>query len=143
MQTDFTPFHSLIGGGLIGLAAVLLMLSFGRILGATGIVAGLVIPVSRSDWTWRLAVVAGMVSAPLTVSLVTGQMPIVQSELSTQTLILGGVLVGIGATFGAGCPSGHGVCGLARLSPRSVAATLTFMVTAGITVFVIRHLIGA
>jgi hypothetical protein len=143
MMTEFTPVQSLLGGALIGLASVLLMLTLGRVMGATGIVAGILTPVSRADWLWRVVLVAGMATGPLAVMLMTGQMPAVQVPVSTGLLVAGGVLVGIGVTFGAGCTSGHGVCGLARLSPRSLVATVTFMLTTGITVYVIRHLVGA
>lgn len=143
METVFTPFQSLGGGALIGLAAVLLMASLGRIMGATGILAGLLQPANVSDWSWRAAMVIGMISGPLVVFLLSGQMPAVQVPGSTPMLIIGGFIVGIGVTFGAGCTSGHGVCGMARLSPRSIAATLTFMITTAVTVYVIRHVIGA
>lgn len=143
IETSFTPFQSLGGGALIGLAAVLLMATLGRIMGATGILAGLVQPASASDWSWRAAVLAGMISGPVAVLYLTGQMPAVQVPVSTPMLAVGGFIVGIGVTFGAGCTSGHGVCGMARLSGRSIAATLMFMLTTGITVFVIRHVLGA
>lgn len=142
-ETAFTPFQSLGGGALIGLAAVLLMGTMGRIMGATGILAGLLQPASMSEWSWRAAVLLGMVSGPFTVMLVTGNMPTVQVPISTSMLLIGGFIVGIGVTFGAGCTSGHGVCGMARVSPRSITATLTFMLTTAITVYVIRHVIGA
>jgi uncharacterized membrane protein YedE/YeeE len=134
METAFTPVHSLIGGAWIGIASVLLMLTLGRIMGATGIVAGILAPTGRSDLAWRLALLAGMATGPLAVMALTGTWPEVQVPTSRTVLVIGGVLVGIGVTFGAGCTSGHGVCGLARLSPRSLVATLTFMLTTGITV---------
>ena len=143
METAFTPLQSLFGGSLIGLASVLLMLTLGRVMGATGIVAGILTPTSRADWLWRVVLVAGMAAAPVVMLLVTGQMPAVEIPVSRVTLIVGGLLVGIGVTFGAGCTSGHGVCGMARLSPRSFAATLTFMATTAVTVYVIRHILGA
>lgn len=142
METVFTPWQSLGGGALIGVASVLLMASLGRIMGATGILGGLLYPSNWSDWSWRAAVLAGMVSGPLVVSLLTGQMPAVQVPVSTPMLIIGGFIVGIGVTLGSGCTSGHGVCGMARLSPRSIAAVITFMITTGLTVFVLRHVIG-
>ncbi|MBZ8117750.1 YeeE/YedE family protein [Roseovarius sp. LXJ103] len=142
-ETAFTLFQSLGGGALIGLAAVLLMVTLGRVMGATGILAGLLQPVSLLDWSWRAAVLAGMISGPAVVLVLTGQMPAVQVPVSTTMLVIGGFIVGIGVTFGAGCTSGHGVCGMARLSPRSIAATLTFMITMGLTVYVIRHILGA
>ncbi|WP_375264435.1 YeeE/YedE family protein [Planktotalea sp.] len=143
IETAFTPFQSLGGGALIGLAAVLLMGTMGRIMGATGILAGLMQPASLSDWSWRAAVLLGMVSGPIVVMLITGEMPAVQVPISTTMLVVGGFIVGIGVTYGAGCTSGHGVCGMARLSPRSIAATLTFMLTTAITVYLIRHVFGA
>lgn len=143
IETAFTPLQSLGGGILIGLASVLLMATIGRIMGATGILAGLLQPVDMADWSWRAALMLGMVSGPAAVLLVTGQMPVVQVPISTTMLIVGGFIVGLGVTFGSGCTSGHGVCGMARLSPRSIAATLTFMLTTAITVYVIRHVIGA
>ena len=142
METVFTPVQSLTGGALIGLASVLFMATIGRITGATGILAGLLRPSSLADWSWRAALFAGMVSGPVVVMMVTGQMPQVQVPVSTTMLIVSGVLVGIGVTFGAGCTSGHGVCGMARLSPRSIAATAIFMLTTAITVYVIRHGLG-
>ena len=143
IETTFTPWASLGGGILIGLAATLLMLVHGRILGATGILAGLVMPASRTDFAWRAALVVGMVCGPLALLLLSGRWPEVQVTVPLPLLLLSGVIVGIGASFGGGCPSGHGVCGIARLSPRSVVATLTFMVSTFITVFLLRHVIGA
>jgi uncharacterized membrane protein YedE/YeeE len=142
METVFTPVQSLAGGLLIGAAAVMLMASLGRVMGATGILAGFMQPGNLKDWAWRAAILAGMVTGPAVVWAVSGQMPAVQVPVSTPMLIVGGLIVGVGVTFGAGCTSGHGVCGMARLSPRSIAATLTFMVSTGITVFVVRHVIG-
>ncbi len=141
-MTEFTPFTSLLGGVLIGLSAVLLMLVLGRIMGATGILTGLINPASRMDWGWRAAMLAGMVTAPLVYYAAAGAMPTITVPVSTPLMLLGGFLVGIGVTFGAGCTSGHGVCGIARLSSRSISATLPFMATTAITVFVIRHVIG-
>jgi uncharacterized membrane protein YedE/YeeE len=142
METAFTPFQSLGGGALIGLAAVLLMATLGRIMGATGILAGFMQPANLSDWSWRAAVLAGMITGPVAVLLLSGSMPAVEVPVSTTMLIIGGFIVGIGVTLGGGCTSGHGVCGMARLSPRSIVATVAFMITTGITVFVIRHVIG-
>ena len=143
IDTVFTPWQSLAGGALIGVASVLLMLTLGRILGATGILAGLLTPATHPDTGWRLAVLAGMISGPLAVLALTGQMPEIQVPVSLPMLLVGGFLVGIGVTYGSGCTSGHGVCGMARLSRRSIAATVTFMVTTGLTVFIIRHVLGA
>lgn len=142
MQTEFTPFLSLGGGVLIGLAAVLLMLTLGRVAGATGILSGIFFPSDKNDWGWRMAVIVGMISAPVATILLTGTTPLIQIPISTTAIIIGGFIVGIGVTLGNGCTSGHGVCGMARLSPRSIIATLTFMATTGITVYIIRHIIG-
>jgi uncharacterized membrane protein YedE/YeeE len=142
METAFTPWASLGGGVLIGLAATLLMLTLGRIMGATGILAGLVAPASGSEFAWRAALLAGMVSGPLAVLVATGQMPALQVPVSLPMLIAGGFLVGLGVTYGGGCTSGHGVCGMARLSPRSIVATVSFMLVTFITVYVLRHVIG-
>ena len=142
METEFTPWVSLGGGVLIGIAATLLMLFLGRIMGATGILAGAVFPQSSEEFGWRASVLAGMVSGPFLVWLLSGSMPQVQVPVSTLMLVGGGLLVGAGVTYGAGCTSGHGVCGMARLSPRSVVATITFMLFTGVTVYVIRHILG-
>jgi uncharacterized membrane protein YedE/YeeE len=143
IETLFTPWQSLSGGVLIGVASVLLMLTLGRIMGATGVLAGVLTPSAHPDTGWRLALLAGMISGPLAVVAVTGQMPALEVPVSMPMLLVGGLLVGIGVTYGSGCTSGHGVCGMARLSRRSIAATLTFMLTTGVTVYFIRHVIGA
>ncbi len=142
IETAFTPFQSLAGGVLIGLGAVMLMATLGRVMGATGILAGIVSPASSSDLGWRLAVLLGMISGPVVLFLTGGYVTEVQVPISTPMLAIGGLIVGVGVTYGSGCTSGHGVCGMARLSPRSIVATLTFMLGTGITVFVIRHVIG-
>lgn len=143
METAFTPIQSLGGGALIGLAAVLLMATLGRIMGATGILAGVLQPQDRDAWSWRAALLAGMICGPVAVMALTGQMPALEVPVSIPMLIVGGFLVGLGVTFGSGCTSGHGVCGMARLSPRSLTATLTFMFTTALTVYVVRHVVGA
>lgn len=140
--TAFTPYASLGGGVLIGVASVLLMLTLGRIMGATGILAGLFTFSSKNDFGWRAALLAGMVTAPVLMLLITGTMPPVEVPVSTLMMVLGGLIVGVGVTFGGGCTSGHGVCGMARLSPRSIAATITFMVATGVTVYIVRHVLG-
>lgn len=142
MDTAFTPLTSFAGGILIGTASVLLMAVHGRIAGATGIVKGLLFPADRQDRLWRLAFIAGMVSAPILGRIATGEMPRIDVPVSTHSLVIGGVLVGFGAALGSGCTSGHGVCGLARFSARSAVATAVFMAMTGITVFVVRHVIG-
>lgn len=142
METTFTPLASLAGGALIGLAAVVLMLLRGRVLGATGILTGTLFPSDKPDWTWRVLMLLGMVCGPWVYYGVAGALPAIEVPVSTGMLVLGGVLVGIGVTLGNGCTSGHGVCGMARLSPRSIAATATFMITTGLTVYVLRHVMG-
>ncbi|KIT15803.1 YeeE/YedE family protein [Jannaschia aquimarina] len=142
METAFTPLPSLGGGLLIGTAAVLLMALLGRIMGATGVLGGLLLPSDGSEFAWRAALVGGMVTAPVLLAL-TGNRVAVEVPVTLPMLIGGGLLVGFGAALGSGCTSGHGVCGMARLSPRSIAATLTFMATTAATVFIIRHVLGA
>lgn len=141
-MTDFTPYQSLAGGALIGLAAVLLMAVHGRIAGMTGIVSGLLPPALASDWQWRAAFLTGMITAPAVYKLFAPTPIPFQSPTSSLAVIIGGIIVGIGVTYGSGCTSGHGVCGLARLSPRSLAATLTFMASTALTVFITRHVLG-
>lgn len=142
METAFTPVASLLGGALIGFAAVLLMATLGRILGATGILGGLLPPKSGRAFVEGAALVAGMASAPLVLLAITGTPVAVEVPVGMPMLVIGGLLVGFGAATGSGCTSGHGVCGLARLSPRSLVATLTFMAATFATVFVLRHVLG-
>lgn len=142
MPTEFTPFLSLAGGALIGLAAVALMAVHGRIAGITGILGGILPGSGESDRGWRIAFIAGMIAAPSVVMLATGATPEISVPVTPVALLAGGFLVGLGATFGSGCTSGHGVCGLSRLSVRSIAATLTFMATGAVTVFLVRHVFG-
>jgi uncharacterized membrane protein YedE/YeeE len=142
METAFTPFTSFGGGMLIGLGAVLLMLGLGRILGATGIMSGLVFFENRTELSWRAAMVVGMILAPGVYFLVTGSMPELSVPVNPLMIVVGGVIVGFGASLGSGCTSGHGVCGLSRLSLRSIVAVPTFMVTAAITVYLVRHVFG-
>ncbi len=137
----FTPAPALLGGVLIGLSAVLLLLTDGRIAGISGIVAGLLAP-RRGETGWRVAFVAGMIAAPLVLAWLVGAGQPISIVRSPALLVGAGLLVGFGTRLGSGCTSGHGVCGLARFSPRSVVATLTFLLTAGLTVFVIRHAWG-
>lgn len=143
METVFTPFASFGGGLLIGLGAVLLMAGLGRILGATGIVSGLILADSREEFSWRAAMIVGMILAPAVIFAVTGRMPELSVPVSPLMIVVGGVIVGFGASLGSGCTSGHGVCGLSRLSVRSIVAVPTFMATAAITVYLIRHVFGA
>ena len=142
METVFTPVTSFGGGLAIGLGAVLLMLGLGRILGATGVLSGLVFAESRDELLWRAAMVVGMILAPGMIFFLTGSMPEISVPVSPAMIVIGGVIVGFGASLGSGCTSGHGVCGLSRLSVRSLVAVPTFMATAAATVFVIRHVIG-
>ncbi|WP_157016982.1 YeeE/YedE family protein [Mesorhizobium xinjiangense] len=139
-MTEFTPLASLAGGALIGLAAVLLMALHGRIAGMTGILTG-VLPPLASDWRWRAAFLAGAILAPLALLLSGVSVPF-SVPSSAGMLIIGGFLVGVGVHYGSGCPSGHGICGMSRLSLRSISAVATFMLTAFVTVFVVRHVIG-
>ncbi len=130
--------HALIGGIMIGLAATLVMLSHGRVMGVSGIVARLLPPDIGSDWGWRLTFLAGVIAAPLLLVAFTGVPPAVSIEAGRPVLLLAGFFVGLGTVTGNGCTSGHGVCGLARFSRRSVVATGTFMGTAILTVFLVR-----
>ena len=141
-MTEFTPFASLLGGALIGLAAVLLMAVNGRIAGISGIVSSLLQPSKSEDYLPKFTFVAGLIAAPLVYQFITGEAVI--QTISSNLVLMGaaGLLVGFGSVFGGGCTSGHGVCGLARLSARSVAATITFMAVAIVTVFVVRHVMG-
>ena len=136
--THFTPWTSLAGGVLIGTAAALFALLNGRIAGISGIVGGMLLP-RPGDLGWRVAFVAGMLLAPW-VYLLVAALPAAEVDVGTGTLVLAGLLVGVGTRLGAGCTSGHGVCGISRLSPRSIVATLAFMATGFATVFVTRHL---
>ena len=147
VPTEFTPWASLFGGVLIGLSAVMVMALFGRIAGIAGIstgALGAIVPTGSGhsdDWAWRMAFIAGLIAAPLVVILFGGSV-----EQSVPSNLLGmsiaGLLVGFGTALGSGCTSGHGVCGLARLSVRSLVAVFTFMAFAAATVFVLRHVVG-
>jgi uncharacterized protein len=133
----FTPWASLAGGVLIGIAAAMLVLLNGRIAGISGIVGGLLRP-RRAELGWRLAFIAGLFAAPLMVRLASS-LAAPRIDAGFGTLVVAGLLVGAGTAFGSGCTSGHGVCGLSRLSPRSLVATLAFMAAGIATVFVARH----
>jgi uncharacterized membrane protein YedE/YeeE len=139
IATSFTPIASLIGGALIGLAAVLLMWAKGRIAGVSGIAARLFPPYEDREFAGRLAFVAGLVAAPVLVHLATGSLPAQTIAAGTPLLIVAGLLTGFGSVWGNGCTSGHGVCGLSRLSVRSLVATITFMATGVATVVLMRH----
>ena len=136
----FTPGSALVGGILIGIAAAMFLLLNGRVAGISGILGGLLKP-TPGDIGWRAAFVAGLIAAPLVYSLF-AVLPSLQIDASYGALVLAGLLVGVGTRYGSGCTSGHGVCGLSRLSPRSLVATLVFMSAGFATVFVVRHLLG-
>ena len=138
---QFTPGASLGGGALIGLAAAILYLADGRIAGVSGILGGL-LQATPSDRTWRIAFIAGLIAAPLIAALAGAPLPRPAMTSNLVLVALGGLLVGFGSRMGNGCTSGHGVCGFARLSVRSIAATLIFMVTAFATVAIVRHGLG-
>ncbi|PKB20322.1 YeeE/YedE family protein [Janthinobacterium sp. 64] len=142
MQIDwnnFTPWASLAGGMLIGLSAAVFVLFNGRIAGISGILGGL-LEWPKGDVAWRVAFLAGLIGAPLLYGAVL-TLPEVRIDADFPTLIIAGLLVGVGTRYGSGCTSGHGVCGLSRMSPRSLVATCAFMLAGFATVFVVRHLI--
>lgn len=138
--TDFTPWSALAGGALIGLAAALFFVLNGRIAGISGIVGGL-LSRQRGDVLWRVLFIAGMVAAPVVWGLF-AELPPMKIDASYPMLIIAGLIVGISTRYGSGCTSGHGVCGIARLSPRSIVATLAFMASGFATVYVLRHVIS-
>ena len=137
-MTEPNIFGGLIGGALIGLAAVLLLALNGRIAGVSGILSGLITSTSRGERFWCLAFVFGLIAGAGLYVLARGGLPL-ELQAGGLTLLLAGLLVGVGTRLGSGCTSGHGVCGLARRSPRSLVATMIFMVTAALTVFLTRH----
>ena len=137
---NFTPWASLAGGVMIGLASALFLLFNGKIAGISGIVGGLLQP-KRGDVLWRVAFVVGIVIAPLAFSVVR-PLPDVDIEAGYPLLVIAGLLVGIGTRYGSGCTSGHGVCGLSRRSPRSIVATVAFMFAGFATVFIARHVLN-
>ena len=139
--THFTPWASLAGGLVLGLAAAVFILFSGRILGISGIVGGLLSP-RAGDAGWRIVFLLGMLAAPVTFSWIApaGLVPAPRIEAGYGAVVAAGLLVGFGTRLGSGCTSGHGVCGLSRLSPRSLVATLAFMGAGFLTVFLIRHL---
>jgi uncharacterized protein len=136
----FTPYASLAGGVLIGVATAMFVLVNGRIAGISGILGGLLKPM-KGDISWRVAFVLGLIVSPLLYALF-AVVPSPHIDTSWGALVLAGLLVGVGTRYGSGCTSGHGVCGLSRLSPRSLAATVSFMGAGFVTVFVIRHVLG-
>lgn len=140
--TNFTPWSSLTGGIILGVASALFILINGRVLGISGILGGL-LPPKAGDTIWRLAFLAGMFAAPWVFATLAPPELISAPQIDADTLMLvvAGLLVGIGTRYGSGCTSGHGVCGLSRMSPRSLVATLSFMAAGFLTVYVVRHLI--
>ncbi|MBK8009692.1 MAG: YeeE/YedE family protein [Rhizobiales bacterium] len=138
MQIDwvnFTPLSALLGGALIGLAAALLINVNGRVMGASGILGGLFS--ANADWPWRLSFLAGLIAPAIAMNAIGAPKPVLLA--GTSTLIVAGILVGFGTRLGSGCTSGHGICGIARISPRSIVATLVFMLAGIATVYVVRH----
>ena len=141
-MTDFTPISALIGGALIGLSAALLMLLTGRIAGISGIFGGC-LTLGANDRGWRLAFIAGLLGAPLLGALMQFPLALPPMPKSWLVIVAAGLLIGVGTRLGGGCTSGHGVCGIARLSARSITATVIFMVTAIVVVFLVRHALGS
>ena len=139
-MANFTPLSAAIGGALIGLASVLLMLSLGRIAGISGIFGEGLFGTERG---WRLAFIAGLIAAPLAAMLAGAKVPTPPMPDNWAIVVIAGLLVGYGTRLGGGCTSGHGVCGIARFSPRSITATVVFMAAAMVVVFVVRHVLGA
>jgi uncharacterized membrane protein YedE/YeeE len=140
-MANFTPLSAAIGGALIGLSAVLLMLLAGRVAGVSGIAAG-ILGIGSTDRDWRIAFIAGLILAPVVAMLAGYAVPVPAMPASWVVVIVAGLLVGFGARLGGGCTSGHGICGIARLSTRSIVATMVFMGTAVVTVALTRHVIG-
>ena len=138
---NFTPWAALAGGALIGLAATILVLMNGRIAGISGILGGL-LRADEKETQWRVAFLVGLIAAPLAWKML-GGWPDVTIDASYPTIVAAGLAVGVGTRYGSGCTSGHGVCGLSRFSPRSLVATLAFMGAGFVTVFVVRHVLGA
>lgn len=141
---NFTPIPAFIGGALIGLSAAFLLLVKGRVAGISGIAGGIILP-EKGDVPWRILFVLGLVLGGFIYQMLGMQPPVadIEAQVGKGALILAGLLVGVGTTVGTGCTSGHGICGLARRSPRSLVATLSFMGSAIVTVYIVRHLIGA
>jgi uncharacterized membrane protein YedE/YeeE len=140
-MTEFTPVSGLVGGLLIGLASVLMLWGTGRITGISGIFGGLLTP-ARGDVGWRAAFIAGLVSGGLLWPLFMGDALPVNVQVSWPWMLVAGLLVGFGTRLGSGCTSGHGVCGIGRMSARSLVAVVTFMIAAIATTYVMRHILG-
>jgi uncharacterized membrane protein YedE/YeeE len=140
---QFTPYTAIGGGLLIGLASIILMAGIGRIAGVTGILAGVMIGLigaKKSEWLWRLAFVLGLAVSPILFQLF-GELPAIDIDTGWPAILVAGLIVGFGTRLGSGCTSGHGVCGISRLSPRSIIATIAFMGAGFATVAAIRHLL--
>ena len=143
METEFTPFASLLGGGIIGLSAVVLLATQGRIAGISGIVSRILPPsVDKAGLPQGIIFLIGLLLVAPLWFILTGAAPVQMVSSNGLLLVIAGLLVGFGAVMGNGCTSGHGVCGISRGSARSIAATMTFMATASVTVFVLRHVLG-
>ncbi|MCH8182044.1 MAG: YeeE/YedE family protein [Proteobacteria bacterium] len=138
---NFTPVSAIIGGAMIGVASSMLLVLSGRLAGISGILAGL-LPPRRGDMDWRILFIGGLLLGAVAYQVFAGEVYEVSFSLGWPAIVIGGLLTGIGTRVGSGCTSGHGVCGLGRLSPRSTAATITFIVAGGLTVFVVRHVVG-
>lgn len=138
---NFTPVSAIIGGAMIGLASSMLLVLSGRLAGVSGILAGL-LPPKRGDMDWRILFIGGLLAGTFIYQLFAGDGYEVSFSLGWPAIVIGGLLTGIGTRLGGGCTSGHGVCGLGRLSPRSAVATVTFIIAGGLTVFVVRHVVG-
>lgn len=132
---NFTPVSALIGGMLLGISTAMLLFFNGRIAGISGIASGLFVP-NKSDWQWRVVFILGMAIGGLIYQIILGNISVATIVTDRSTLLIAGLLVGVGATLGSGCTSGHGICGIARFSPRSIVATLIFMSTAMVTVYI-------
>lgn len=141
MMEGFTPYSAILGGALIGLSSALLWIANGRIAGISGIVGGILAP-ARGDAAWRATFLAGLIAAPLLYRAAGRALPDLTMPAPLMVVVAAGLLVGFGTRLGSGCTSGHGVCGIARLSPRSLAATSVFLITAAVTVYVARHIVG-
>jgi uncharacterized membrane protein YedE/YeeE len=143
-MTEFTPISAFIGGSLIGLSALMLMYLLGRVAGCSGILSSALKPFSllKGDWSWRVFFIIGLIVGPVLVSSLSEFSLPTDYTFSSTVILLGGLLVGIGAALGGGCTSGHGICGMGRISKRSIVATAVFMVAAIITVFVTNHVLA-
>lgn len=141
-MTEFTPLSGLLGGLLIGLASTLLLVSTGRLAGISGIFGGLLTP-AGGDLGWRALFVAGLILGGLLWPFISGEPLPIDLQVGWPAMLGAGLLVGVGTRLGSGCTSGHGVCGIGRLAPRSMAATAVFMLSAGVTVYLVRHVLGS